>query len=154
MNTQSANGQSKPYNKANLANCSYIVSWESLFRNARQLLEKKDVKCRLRVQFISQQNTSITHANNVGTIRLNLGTSSQNTNFGTIVAFTKPVVSATTAGNFYLEADTTSTPGIEINVPVDVTDFSVRLYNSAETLQTNVPEYEMILHFEIEDEAV
>jgi hypothetical protein len=152
LNTQSSNNQAKPYDKANLANCSFNVAWAALFRNSRDLLDKRDVKCRLRVQFISQQNTSITHPNNVGTIRLNLGSSSQNTNFGTIIGFTTPVVSATTASNFYLTADTTSTPGVEINIPVDVTNLNVRLYNSAETLQVNVPEYEMILHFEIEDE--
>ena len=154
LNTQSSNNQAKPYDKANLANCSFNVSWAALFRNSRNLLDKQDVKCRLRVQFISQQNTSITHPNNEGTIRVNLGSSSQNTNLGTIIGILKPVVSATTAGNFYLECDTTSTPGMEINVPIDMTNFNVRLYTSAEALMTNVPEYEMILHFEIEDEKV
>jgi len=152
LNTQSSNSQSKPYDKTNLANCSFNVAWASLFRNARVVLDKRDVKCRLRVQFISQQNTSITHANNVGTIRINLGSSSQNATFGTVIGVVKPVLSATTASNFYLECDTTSTQGVEVNVPVDQTNLNVRLYTGAEALQANVPEYEMILHFELEDE--
>lgn len=153
LNTQSTSTTSKPYNKSNLANCSYNVAWAALFRNSRDLLDKRDVKCRLRVQLLSQQNTSITHAANEGTVRVNFGSSSQNTNQGVIVGMVKPIASATTAGNFYLECDTTATPGVEINVPVDMTDFNVRIFNSAETLQVNVPEYEMFLHFEIEDEA-
>lgn len=152
LNTQAPNGTLKPYNKANLACVSWNVAWAGLFRNARQTLDKRDVKCRLRVQFQSVESASLTYANNFGQLTMNLGTSSQNNERGCIVGITQLKASAITAGSRYIEVDTTSTLGIEINVPVDQTDFTICLWTALGVLQTNVPEYQCTLHFELEDE--
>ena len=154
LNTKTTTGFLTPTNKSNL-NCVYFsVPWESVFStsmNSKRYLNTNS-KCRIKAQLVSASSTGITWANQKGTLRIGgLTSSSQNPTNGIILGVVKPVVSPIVSTDWYLECDTTQTAGIEISIPTN-NNICIGLYNDAGTAMTNSLEYEIILHFELEDD--
>jgi hypothetical protein len=154
LNTKTTTGFLAPTNKSNL-NCVYFsVPWESVFptsMNAKRYLNNNS-KCRIKAQFVSAASTGITWTNQKGTLRIGgLASSSQNPTSGVILGVVKPVVSPIVATDWYLECDTTQSQGVEISMPTN-NNICIGLYNDSGAAMTNALEYEVILHFEIEDD--
>jgi hypothetical protein len=119
--------------------------------NAKRYLNPNS-KCRIKAQFISAASTGITWANHKGTLRIGgIATSSQNPTSGVILGVIKPVVSPIVNTDWYLECDTTQSQGVEISIPIN-SNICIGLYNDAGTAMSNALEYELILHFELEDD--
>jgi hypothetical protein len=119
--------------------------------NSLRLLNN-NAKCRIKAQFISAAGTGITWANQKGSLRIGgLVSNSQNPISGVLLGMIKPVVSPTVGTDWYLECDTTQTAGIEINLPTN-NNICVGLYNDSGVAMTNALEYELILHFELEED--
>jgi len=155
LNTKTTNGFLAPTNKANL-NCVYFsVPWESVFAtsmNAKRYLNN-NAKCRVKAQFVSAASAGITWANQKGTLRIGgMVSSSQNPTSGVILGIVKPVISPIVNTDWYLECDTSQTAGVEIAIPTN-SNICIGLYNDAGNAMTNALEYEIILHFELEDDA-
>jgi hypothetical protein len=154
LNTKTTTGYLTPVDKSNLNNVKWSVNWNNVFptsMNAIRFLNNNS-KCRIKVQLVSASGTGFTWAANKGTVRIaGLVSSSQNPVNGVVLGVVKPVVSPIVGTDWYLECDTTQTLGVEINIPSN-TYIVVGFYNDAGTLMTNALEYEMILHFELEDD--
>lgn len=155
LNTKTTSGILAPTNKSNL-NCVYFsVPWESVFStsmNAKRYLNN-NAKCRIKAQLVSAAAVGITWANQKGTLRIGgMVSSSQNPTNGVILGVVKPVINPTLNTQWYLECDTTQTAGIEISIPTN-SNICIGLYNDAGIAMTNALEYEVTLHFEIEDDA-
>jgi hypothetical protein len=154
LNSKTTSGFLKPIDTGNLNCYRWLVNWETVFStsmNAKRYLNK-NAKCRVRAQFVSAAVVGITWANNKGTLRIGGLTSiSQNPINGIVLGVVKPVVSPIVNTDWYLECDTTQSQGIEISIPSN-TNICVGLYNDAGNAMVNVPEYEIILHFELEDD--
>jgi len=154
LNTKTTSGFLTPTNKANL-NCVYFsVPWESVFAtsmNAKRYLNN-NAKCRVKVHFVSAASAGITWTNQKGTLRIGgMVSSSQNPTNGVVLGVVKPVLSPTVNTDWYLECDTTQSLGIEIAIPTN-SNICIGLYNDAGVAMTNALEYEVILHFELEDD--
>jgi hypothetical protein len=154
LNTKSTNTFLKPTNKTNLNSVSFNVDWATLFptsANATRLLNTNS-KCKLKAHLISAASTGITWANQKGTLRINgLATTSQNPVNGVILGYVYPVVSPIVSTDWYLECDTTQSIGVEISIPTNP-NITVSLFNDSGNAMTNSLEYELILHFEFEDD--
>lgn len=154
LNTKSTNTFLKPTNKTNLNSVSFQVDWATLFptsSNVTRLLNNNS-KCKLKAHLISEANTGITWANQKGTLRINgLATTNQNPVNGVILGYVYPEVSPTDSTKWYLECDTTQSIGVEISIPSNP-NITVSLFNDTGTAMTNALEYELILHFEFEDD--
>ena len=155
LNTKTTTGILAPTNKSNL-NCVYFsVPWESVFStsmNAKRYLNT-NAKCRVKAQFVSAASAGITWAAQKGTLRIGgMVSSSQNPTSGVILGVVKPVVSPIVNTDWYLECDTSQTAGVEISVPTN-SNICIGLYNDAGVAMTNALEYEVILHFELEDDS-
>lgn len=154
LNTKTTSGYLTPTDKSNLNCVRWSINWNSIFptsMNSLRLLNN-NAKCRIKAQFISAAGTGITWANHKGTLRIGgLVSNSQNPINGVLLGMIKPVVSPTVNTDWYLECDTTQTAGIEINLPTN-TNICVGLYNDSGVAMTNALEYEIILHFELEED--
>jgi hypothetical protein len=153
LNTRTATGQLKPIDKTNLALVRWEVNWNDVFPTSiytTQLINN-NAKCKLRVQLVSESNANLTWAANKGTLRISgIPTIAQyGLTSGLVLGITKPVV-VPAGGAYYLELDTTQTMGQEVSIP-NQSSIVVSLLQADGTLQTNVAEYELLLHFEFED---
>lgn len=154
LNTKTTTGFLTPTDKSNLNCPRFSVPWESVFptsMNAKQYLNP-NAKCRIKAQLVSAASTGITWAANKGTLRIGGLTSiSQNPTNGVILGIVKPVVSPIVNTDWYLECDTTQSQGIEISIPTN-NNICIGLYKDDGLAMSNTLEYELILHFEIEDD--
>ena len=154
LNTKTTSGYLTPTDKSNLNCVRWSINWNSIFptsMNSLRLLNN-NAKCRIKAQFISAAGTGITWANQKGSLRISgLVSNSQNPISGVLLGMIKPVVSPIVGTDWYLECDTTQTAGIEINLPTN-NNICVSLYNDSGVAMTNVLEYELILHFELEED--
>jgi hypothetical protein len=143
-----------PVDKTNLNCVKWNINWNSLFptsMNAVRLINNTS-KCRVKAQLISDASTTPAWATQKGTLRISgFSTSSQNPVSGVLLGSVKPVVNPTDATQRYLECDTTQTAGVEINLP-NTMSINVCLFNSSGDAMANALEYELILHFELEDD--
>lgn len=154
LNTKTTSGFLAPVDKSNLNCVRWNIDWPSLFAtstNATRYLNSNAV-CKVKAHLISSQSAAPTFPNQKGTLRISgLATTSQNAISGVFVGYIVPVVSPTTAGQFYLQCDTTQSVGVEISVPSNPS-ICVGLYNDAGVAMTNALEYELVLHFELEED--
>jgi hypothetical protein len=154
LNTKTTSGNLTPTDKSNLNCVRWSVNWNSIFPTSMNAIRflNNNAKCRIKAQFISAAGTGITWANQKGTLRIGgLVSSSQNPVNSVVLGVVRPVVSPIVGTDWYLECDTTQTLGIEISIPTN-SNICVGLYNDAGNPMTNALEYEIILHFEIEDD--
>lgn len=153
LNTKTASGPLRPTDKTNLANVTFNVNWNTVFPTSTNFtrLINNNAKCKLRVQMLTE-TSALTWATNKGTLRISgIGTSSQySLGTGVILGMTQPKDEPVGA-SFYLEIDTTQTIGQEISIPTQSTICVCFVRDDGVTLQSNVGEYELLLHFELED---
>jgi hypothetical protein len=154
LNTKTSSGFLTPIDKTNLNSVRWNINWNSIFPTSMNAIRflNNNAKCHIKAQLVSSSGTGITWANQKGTLRIGgLVSNSQNPLNGVFLGVVKPVVSPIVATDWYLECDTTQTLGVEINIPIN-NNILVGLYNDAGNPMTNALEYELILHFEIEDD--
>jgi len=154
LNTKTTTGFLTPTDKSNLNCVRFSVPWESVFStsmNAKRYLNN-NAKCRIKAQFVSAASAGITWANQKGTLRIGgLTSSSQNPTNGVVLGVVKPVISPIVNTDWYLECDTTQSQGVEISIPSN-NNICIGLHNDSGAPMTNALEYEIILHFELEDD--
>lgn len=155
LNTKTTTGFLRPTDKTNLNCVRWNVDWASLFptsTNATRLLNN-NAKCRVKAYLVSAASAAPTFSAQKGTLRISgLASSSQlGSNGGVILGYIIPVANPTTAGQYYLECDTTQSIGVEINVPSNP-NICVGMFDDAGVATINALEYELILHFELEED--
>jgi len=155
LNTKTTTGFLRPTDKSNLNCVRWNVNWDALFptsTNATRLLNN-NAKCRVKAHLVSASSAAPVFSTHKGTLRISgLATSNQNPLSGVLLGYIKPVVNPTTAGQYYLECDTTQAVGVEISVPSNP-NICVAMFDDTGTVGTvNALEYELILHFELEDD--
>ena len=135
----------KPYNKINLNNVKWNISWREIFGNT-------EGECRVRVKFVSQSATNFSWSANTGSIRASFSSNYQNYSNGFNLGLIKPeiVSSIKSPLTFYLESDTTDTKGTTMTIPKTNTDLIISILNGNESLMVNVPEYHIWLYFDVE----
>lgn len=144
-----------PIDKTNLANVSWFVNWNDLFKDANQ--NGKYSHCRLRYQLISLTSANLTVANATGYLTLS-GVSTNNQSSAvssTILGMVTPSLSPAGTTNYYFNMGTLQEQGINVNIPQDNSQISVRFYNDdAMSLMVsgNLAEYTLLLQFELYNE--
>jgi hypothetical protein len=86
----------------------------------------------------------------LGTIRCNFASNYQNSNNGFNLGSVSPVSDTTNTGYAYLECNTIqSRYGCTMSIPNTNSEFNVSLFDLSETLMLNVPDYQIILYFDV-----
>jgi len=144
----SSTGVNKPLDKTNLAQLKWSINWKEIF-GSRNIGE-----CRVRVRFLSNSSTLLSWNNNVGSLRGSFQSNTSNSSNGLNIGFLRPSSDNTTATPLtsYLECDTDSSNGLSMVIPNSNSDFYITLLNSEEKLMLNVPEYQIWLYFDVDDE--
>ena len=144
----STTGVNKPLSTTNLAQLKWNINWKEIFGN------RNVGECRVRVRLISSANASITTANNNGSLRASFQSYTSNStnglNLGAIVPNTFFITSTTVS--LYLEGDTSMTNGVSMIIPASNSELYITILNSSETLMLNVPNYQIWLYFDVDDE--
>ena len=128
-----------------LSSAKFNVTWRDIFGSITG-------DCRVRVRLLSNSSSTLTWNNNVGSIRLQMGSATSNSTNGVNVCSVRPqsdYTSGTTAVT-YLDADTTTSNGISAIIPTTNGEFTVSILDKSENLMVNVPEYQLWLMFDIE----
>jgi hypothetical protein len=133
----------KPYNKTNLNNVKWNINWKEIFGSATG-------ECNVRVKVVSASASNLTFANNIGSVRASFASNYQNSTNGFNLGCVLPVLDNTsaTANTTYLECDTIATTGVTMIIPTTNNDFTISFLNSSEGVMANVPEYQIWLYFD------
>jgi hypothetical protein len=132
-----------PTNRTNLANCTWNVNWTQIFG-------QRTGECNVRSRINSTSIAGLNRDDNIGTIRCSLNSPTSNNYNGLILGTTEDILDY---GVYeYLSLDTTQN-GVSCNIPIGNGSFTISFLNMTEnTLMTVVPEYQIILYFDVEDE--
>ena len=146
LSTNTTLGKYAPTDKTNLANVRWNINWREIFGN-------RQGECRVRCRFISASSTgALTWAANVGSLRATFASNSSNSTNGFNIASVRPQNDSTGTNFTYLDSDTTTAVGTSMIIPNTSGDFSIFLLNSNETPMVNVPNYQIWLYFDVDDE--
>jgi hypothetical protein len=147
MNINSNLPKYTPSYKTNLAQVKWILNWKEIFGN-------RVGECRVRTRMLSASSTAISWANNVGSLRASFSSITANATNGFTLGFVRPQSDYTsgTANTTYLDADTLTSNGATIIIPNSNGEFTVSFLNATESLMSNVPEYQLWLYFDVDDE--
>jgi hypothetical protein len=131
-------------NKSNLANVTFNVNWDALF--------KKEGVANLRVAMIAGSSNSYSETDNNGSLRLTLpsnyvASSGYGVNASPITLETRHG-----AGTHNLYADSIFSNGVTVNIPKGNGTLTVFFINRSETLMSNIQEYQLWLYFDCHDE--
>jgi hypothetical protein len=151
LSTLTAGGQYKPVSKTNLANVTWNVNWRDVFSPDD---EGKPMKVRVRVLSRNVVAASSGWDTSIGSIRCNLPDKSSNSTNGLFLSLLYWIDNPTTGtGNHIIDVNTLSDYGVESYVPIGTQNFNIQFLDLAETqlASTNVAEYNIIFHFEIDD---
>lgn len=144
-----------PINKSNLANVSWFINWNDLFKDVNQ--NGKYNQCRLRYQLISLSSANLTLTNATGYLTLS-GVSTNNQSSAvssTILGMVVPTLAPAGGTNFYYNIGSLEQQGININIPNGNSEISVRFYNDdamSLMVPSNLTEYTLLLQFELYNE--
>jgi hypothetical protein len=131
-----------PTNSANLASCTWNVNWTQIFG-------QRTGECNVRCRFNTLTAAGVTRADGVGTLRCSLNSQTSNGFNGLILGITETGVDGV---NEFITLDTTQ-EGITCDIPIGNGSFTVQLFDLTETLlMTNVPPYQLILYFDVDDD--
>ena len=137
----------------NKANASFVINWAKVLDNSYMTKVKY---CRVRASLSTIGNTNITYDNNLGTLRCNLTdfSTAQSNNGGLILGVTIPSdLGITITGTPHrITVDTTQTKGVVCNIPQGIQTLNVQFLDISEALQTNIPNYQLILYFDMYSE--
>jgi hypothetical protein len=151
LNTSPSRNQIIPVYKTNLANVSWNIDFNSLFRG--QQLKHKN--CRVRFSLNSQSWTAggaSDWAAYSGYLSANFQTQyNATTTFGTFLGMVTPEDSPITgSGNHVYVVSSLEQQGVDIIAPTDVQTLNLQFINDdSQTLITAVPEYAILLQFEL-----
>jgi hypothetical protein len=136
-----------PTNKTNLAQVKWNINWREIFGN-------RNGECRVRTRFISSSSTAISWVANNGTLRATFSSNTSNSTNGFNLGFVRPQSDYTSGTNntTYLDYDSTTSNGMTMIIPNSNGDFTISLFDRSETLMVNVPEYQVWLYFDVDDE--
>ena len=139
-----------PTNKilgANLNSMKWAVNWKEIFGN-------RVGNARVRVRFISSSGSLLNWNANIGSLRGSLVSNVSNCTNGFNLGSIRPQSDYTaSSGTYaYLDVDTTTSNGATVSVPNSNQDFYLTILNSSENFMSNVPEYQVWLLFDCDDE--
>lgn len=134
-----------PISKTDLASVKWNVNWSELFGG-------KKGYCKVKAKLISSTGAgAISWANNAGSLRAsfqsNTTKSTNGFNIGAVLPIMEYVSNIT-----YLDLDTSTTTGASIVIPNGNNDFYITFLDKTESLMTNVPEYQLWLYFDVDEE--
>lgn len=142
-----------PIDKSNLANCSWRIDWQNLFKGN----EKEYKFCRVRYMLIGETFTASTPASNdwtnyTGYLAISLPTSFQSeTTNGSILGLTYPQdCPITGTGTHCILSSTMGEAGVDINVPTGVSQVNVQMISwTNNQLISTMQNYSLLLNFEL-----
>jgi hypothetical protein len=152
LSTLTATGQYVPVDKTNLANVRWNVNWRDVFSPDD---EGKTMKVKIRILSRNVAAANSGWDTSIGSIRCNLPDKNSNSTNGLFLALTYWSDNPTTgSGNHIIDVNTLSDYGVESYVPIGTQNFNIQFLNLAETqlASTNVPEYNILFIFEIDDD--
>jgi hypothetical protein len=142
-------GKYAPYDKSNLANCKWQINWKEIFGE----YYNTNCLCRVKAKLITAQSTSLSTANNLGSVRINVTSNYANMTNG--LALGIPTLRATTdtqsvitqfigtlsAGTLIVCPIAPATQPIQFNATVSTTTLTVTSANTilplGSVIQTN-----------------
>jgi hypothetical protein len=142
LSTNSSNNV--PINKQNLNNVTWSINWREIFGS-------QTGECNVRIKLTSNSSTSLTWANNLGSVRCNFVSGHQNATNGFNIGCIQPFTDPTNATNAYLDCDTTKTKGLSMTIPSTNSNFNVMILNSSESFMTNINDYQLFLYFDFQE---
>ena len=147
----SSTGLNKPNNTSNLAHLKWSINWKEIFG------DRNVGECRVRFRFISTSSVSLNWGDNVGSLRASFQSNTSNSTNGLNLGLICPrsdfeSVDQIDSIENYLDGNTASENGLSMIIPNNNTDLYVMLINRRETLMINVPEYQLWLYFDVDDE--
>jgi|VirMetMinimDraft_7_1064189.scaffolds.fasta_scaffold08226_2 hypothetical protein len=127
---------------------AWNINWDSFFgsQSANNSLPNK---CRVKFLLTSKSGTLV-YNNTMGSLRANFTSSYANNYNGVNLGLITPVNDPTTTTHRYL-GDTTSSIGIDINLPRGNQDFQLRFVASDESILSVALDYQVWLYFEVEE---
>lgn len=130
-----------------LSLAKWNINWKEIFGN-------RTGECRVRMRLISSSSSSLNWVNNVGSVRLQLGSNTSNSTNGFNAAFMRPQSDYTSsvANTTYLDVDSTMSNGVTCVIPNTNSEFTVQILNNTENPMVNVPEYQLWLFFDVDNE--
>jgi hypothetical protein len=136
-----------PIAKTNLSQIKWSINWKEIFGN-------RQGECRVRVRLISSSSTSLNWASNTGSLRASFQSTCANSNAGFNLGYIRPQSDYTsgTSNTTYLDLDTTQSNGSTIIIPNTNGDFYLTIFNSSELPMTGVPDYQVWILFDTDDE--
>ena len=148
LNTQTTNGRYVPVDKSNLANVKWSINWKEIFGE----YDMTNKLCRVKAKLVTSSSTTLTSANNQGSVRISITSQYANITNGLNLGSLILRQSADSATTFYLDLDTIQTFGLSANIPMSNDFFVQILKNDDKTLQPSVPEYQLWLYFDIDED--
>jgi hypothetical protein len=147
--------QGVPTDRSNLANVSWSVNFDELFRYENQ----KYSKCRVKYHLLMRQWTAVATDWNtyMGYLSCNLASAQGGFGqYGTLLGPLYPLDSPTTGtGNHVMFVNTSQDMGVDVNVPTGFQTFTLS-FNRADLSSgariSNLNDYQIILYFELYDE--
>ena len=128
------------------------VNWRSIFGN-------RVGECRVRAKILSASNANLYWTGHVGTVRINFMSNTANSNQGLILGSVQPIVDSSYPSYAsvynYLQLDTTQSNGLSAVIPNFMNQSQtliVSFYDANETLMVGVPDYQIWLYFDVEDD--
>ena len=134
-------------NLTNLSQVKWNINWREIFGG-------RTGDCRVRVRVLSSSSTVISWANNTGTVRASFQSNNSNSTNGFNLGYVRPQSDYTsgTANTTYLDVDTTTSNGTTIAIPNTNNDFYIMFLDKFEQFMTNMPDYQVWLYFDVDDE--
>ena len=147
LNTQSV-GKYAPTNKTNLANVTWNINWSEIFGEYADT----NKSCRVKAKLITSGATTLTSGNNQGCVRVSLTSQYSNITNGLNLGVTHLFLLEDSGTTWLLDLDTYQTTGSSVNIPKS-NNFFVQFFKPDDrTFQPNVPEYQLWLYFEIDED--
>ena len=136
-----------PVNKSNLSQLRWSINWREIFGN-------RNGECRVRVRLISSSSSALNWQQNIGSLRASFQSTCSNSSSGFNLGYIRPQsdFTSSTANTTYLDLDTTQSNGSTIIIPNTNNDFYLTILDSTEQPMTNIPEYQVWLLFDTDDE--
>jgi hypothetical protein len=134
---------------------TWNVNWRSLFSTTQSGLKnetKKDT-CKVRCRLVSRSTNTLTNTNIVS-FRLSLQSNTSRVSNGFNVGSILIKKELFTPGYKYLDCNTLDTEGFTMLIPKeDNSNLTLSFYDNSETLITaNIPQYQVWLYFDVEDD--
>ena len=137
-----------------LSNMKFTINWNEIFGNRAR------GEMRVRAILISAPSTLLSWANNIGSLRISLSSNTSNMTNGLNVGFVRPQSDYTSqyssssysTASSYISLDTLQANGISTIIPNTNGDFYINILDNSEANMANIPEYNLFLYFDADDE--